>query len=381
MSNEETTVSGSPAGNKTIPFVDLRAAHEEVEAEIQRGFARVLAQTAFVKGEEVSGFEREYAAFTGVPHCVGVANGTDAIELALRAAEVPAGSTVLLPANTFVATAEAVVRAGARPVFADVDPEYLLLDPGSVSSAVDPDLAAVIPVHLYGQMAPMAGIMAAAQQRSISVVEDAAQAQGSSQDGLPAGALGLMAAVSFYPGKNLGAYGDAGAVLTTSAELARAVRLLGDHGCERKYEHATLGFNSRLDALQAVVLRAKLQRLAQWNEARQHAAKRYADLLGDVDGVILPRVMPGNEHIWHLYVIRVPRRDHVLECLHEAGIQAGIHYPVPVHLQPAFRGFGYGPGDFPVAEAAARQIVSLPMYPQITAEQQRQVANAVRSAL
>jgi dTDP-4-amino-4,6-dideoxygalactose transaminase len=374
-------VSGTPAGNQAIPFVDLQAAHEEVEAEIQRGFARVLARTAFIKGEEVAGFEHEYAAFTGVPHCVGVANGTDAIELALRAAGVPAGSAVLLPANTFVATAEAVVRAGARPVFADVDPDYLLLDPASASSATVPDLAAVIPVHLYGQMAPMAGLVAWARQRSIAVIEDAAQAQGSRQDGQPAGALGLLAAVSFYPGKNLGAYGDAGAVLSTSAELARAVRLLGDHGCERKYEHVTLGFNSRLDALQAVVLRTKLRRLAQWNEARQHAAKRYADLLGDVDGVVLPRVMPGNEHIWHLYVIRVPRRDHVLEGLTEAGIQAGVHYPVPVHLQPAFRGFGYGPGDFPVAEAAADQILSLPMYPQITAEQQSRVAAAVRQAV
>ena len=374
-------MSGSPGGNQTIPFVDLQAAHEEVEAEIQQGFARVLAQAAFIKGDEVAGFEREYAAFTGLPHCVGVANGTDAIELALRAAKIPAGSAVLLPANTFVATAEAVVRAGARPVFADVNPDYLLLDPDAVSSVTDPDLVAVIPVHLYGQMAPMASIVAAAKQRSIAVIEDAAQAQGSRQDGVSAGALGLMAAVSFYPGKNLGAYGDAGAVLTTSADLARAVRLLGDHGCEVKYQHDTLGFNSRLDALQAVVLRAKLRRLAQWNEARQHAAKRYADLLGDVDDVILPRVMPGNEHIWHLYVIRVPRRDHVLECLHEAGIQAGIHYPVPVHLQPAFREFGYGPGDFPIAEAAARQMVSLPMFPQITVEQQRQVATAVGRAL
>jgi dTDP-4-amino-4,6-dideoxygalactose transaminase len=294
---------------------------------------------------------------------------------------VPAGSGVLLPANTFVATAEAVVRAGARPVFADVDPDYLLLKPTALSQVDDRDLSAVIPVHLYGQMAPMADITAAARPRSIRVIEDAAQAHGASQDGAPAGACGLMAGVSFYPGKNLGAYGDAGAVLTTSADLANAVRLLGDHGSASKYEHATLGFNSRLDGLQAAVLRAKLPRLARWNEARRHAAHRYAELLADLDEVILPRVMPGNEHVWHLYVIRVPRRDHMLQCLHADGIQAAIHYPVPLHLQPTFRDLGYGPGDFPVAEAAARQILSLPLYPQITPEQQQRVAAAVRRAL
>jgi dTDP-4-amino-4,6-dideoxygalactose transaminase len=315
-----------------------------------------------------------------VPHCVGVANGTDAVELALRAADVPAGSQVLLPANTFVATAEAVVRAGARPVLADVDPNYLLLEPGSIASA-DPELAAVVPVHLYGQMAPMAAIAAAAAQRSIPVIEDAAQAHGSTQDGRQAGSLGLMAAVSFYPGKNLGAYGDAGAVLTRSPTMARAVRLLGDHGSERKYEHITLGFNSRLDALQAVVLRARLRKLGQWNEARRQAAQRYAEMLSGLDEIQLPQVMPGNEHVWHLYVIRVPGRDHVLECLRDHGVQASIHYPVPIHLQPAFRHLGYAPGDFPVTEAAAGQILSLPIYPHITADQQRRVADAVRCAL
>ncbi|MGO9845608.1 MAG: DegT/DnrJ/EryC1/StrS family aminotransferase [Methylocella sp.] len=364
-----------------IPLVDLQAAHREVAAEIQAGFDRVLASAAFIKGDEAESFEREYAAFTGVPHCVGVANGTDAIEFALRAAGVPAGAGVLLPANTFVATAEAVARAGAWPVLADVDPDYLLLDPAAVSAAAGPDLAAVVPVHLYGQMAPMASIMAAARRRSIPVIEDAAQAHGASQDGRPAGAFGLLAAVSFYPGKNLGAYGDAGAVLATSADLARSVRLLGDHGSAHKYEHVTLGFNSRLDALQAAVLRAKLPRLARWNAARQQAALRYTEMLADLDEVILPRVRPGNEHVWHLYVIRVPRRDHVLRCLQAEGVQAAIHYPVPVHRQPAFRNLGYGPGDFPVAEAAAGQILSLPLYPQITAEQQARVATALRRAL
>jgi dTDP-4-amino-4,6-dideoxygalactose transaminase len=364
----------------TVPFVDLRASMPEVSEEIREGFDRVLKTAAFIKGKEVEEFEREYAAFTGVAHCVGVSNGTDALELALRSAAVPAGSEVLVPANTFVATAEAVVRAGAKPVFADVDPDYLLLEGNSVTAA-GPNLSGVLPVHLFGQLAPMDRILAEAAKRSVPVIEDAAQAHGATQGGQPAGSFGLMAAVSFYPGKNLGAYGDAGAILTQSSEIDRAIRLLGDHGSERKYEHIALGFNSRLDALQAVVLRARLRRLALWNKARRDAALRYAELLSDIDEVVLPRVMPGNEHVWHLYVIRVPRREHVIECLHENGVQTGIHYPVPVHLQPVFRCLGYAPGDFPVAEAAAQQILSLPMYPQITIDQQRRVADALRYAL
>jgi dTDP-4-amino-4,6-dideoxygalactose transaminase len=375
------TVSGQAETMTAIPLVDLRAAHAEVAAEIHAGFDDVMSSTAFVKGEVVAAFEREYAAFTGVAHCVGVANGTDALELALRAAEVPAGAEVIMPANTFVATAEAVVRAGARPAFADVDPDYLLLDPGALEATLSQQTAAVIPVHLFGQMTPMAAIADVTAQRGTLIIEDAAQAHGATHGGRPAGSFGLLAGVSFYPGKNLGAYGDAGAVLTESAEHARQIRLLGDHGSERRYEHITIGFNSRLDALQAVVLRARLRRLAAGNQARREAASRYAELLADLPEVILPRTAPGNEHVWHLYVIRVPRRDDVLRCLHDEGIGAGIHYPVPVHLQPAFRYLGYGPGDFPVAEAAAEQLLSLPIYPQITQEQQVRVADAVRRAL
>jgi dTDP-4-amino-4,6-dideoxygalactose transaminase len=373
-------VSNSIGTIAAIPLVDLRASHAEVNEEIRAGLDRALEDAAFIKGEEVEGFEREYASFTGVRHCVGVANGTDALELALRAAGVPAGSEVLLPANTFVATAEAVVRAGARPVLADVDPDCLLLTADSLSDA-GPGLAAVMPVHLYGQMAPMTSIVAAARQRSVLVIEDAAQAHGATQDGSPAGSFGLMAGVSFYPGKNLGAYGDAGAVLTQSPEMARSIRLLGDHGSERKYEHLSVGFNSRLDALQALVLRVRLRRLAQWNAARREAALRYEELLSGLDEISLPKTLPGNEHVWHLYVIRVPQRDRILQDLNENGVRAAIHYPVPVHLQPAFRYLGYAPGDFPVAEAAAGQILSLPLYPQITLEQQQRVAQAIRSAL
>ncbi|GII53531.1 glutamine--scyllo-inositol aminotransferase [Planotetraspora thailandica] len=360
-----------------IPFVDLRAAHAEVADEILQGFDRVLRDTAFVQGPDVAAFEEEFAQFSGVPHCVGVGNGTDAIELALRAAGVPAGSEVVLPANTFVATAEAVVRAGLRPVLADCD-DHLLLDPAAAAAAVGPDTSAVIPVHLYGQQAAMGALYELAERRGLVVMEDAAQSQGSAQEGRPP--VGL-ASTSFYPGKNIGAYGEAGAVLTGSAELARAVRLLSSHGSEVKYRHETLGFNSRLDTLQAVVLRAKLKRLADWNEARRAAADRYGKLLSGIAGVRLPATAPGNLHVWHLYVIRVPERDKVLAGLQEAGVQAQIHYPVPVHLQPAFRDLGHGPGDFPVAEAAAGEILSLPMHPHLTAGQQEQVAETLDEVL
>ena len=367
-------------GTDAIPLVDLQAAHLEVAEEISGGFRRILASGAFIKGPEVAAFEREYAAFCGIAHCVGVANGTDAIELALRAIGVQAGAEVILPANTFVATAEAIVRAGARPAFADIDPDHLLLDPVSAAKAVSTDTAAMVPVHLYGQLAPM-DALATAVGSGAAIVEDAAQAQGATQGGKPPGSFGLAAGTSFYPGKNLGAYGDAGAVMTDSADLAQRVRLLGDHGSERKYEHVQLGFNSRMDALQAVVLRAKLHRLEEWNERRRQAAARYDDLLSGIDEVILPRTAHGNVHVWHLYVIQVPRRDHVVQVLNEMGVRAAIHYPVAVHLQPPFRGYGYGPGDFPVAEAAAGHIVSLPLYPHITVAQQQMVADALRRAL
>jgi len=378
MSKGEDTLT---VGTHTIPLVDLQAAHLEVAEEISDGFSRVLADGSFIKGPQVAGFEREFAAFSDAEHCIGVASGTDALELALRAADLPPEAEVVVPANTFAATAAAVVRAGARPVFADVDPDYLLLDPASVARVIGPATAAIVPVHLYGQLAPMKALTDTASEHGIAVIEDAAQSHGATQFGNPPGFLGLAAAVSFYPGKNLGAYGDAGAVLTNSPAVARKVRLLGDHGSERKYVHAELGFNSRLDSLQAVVLRAKLRRLADWNERRRQAAGRYHELFAGLDDITPPQTAPGNVNVWHLYVVQVPDRDHVLETLQESGIQVGIHYPVPVHLQPAFRRYRYGPGDFPVAEAAAARIISLPLYPQITPDQQQVVADALLSAV
>ncbi|GAA2270869.1 MULTISPECIES: DegT/DnrJ/EryC1/StrS family aminotransferase [Kitasatospora] len=362
-----------------IPLVDLQAAHAEVAEEVREGFDRVLATGAYIKGPDVAAFEAEYAEFSGVRHAVGTANGTDALELALRALRLAPGAGVVLPANTFVATAEAVVRAGLRPVLVDVDPEYLLIDPARAAEAL-PGAAALVPVHLNGQLAPMRPLLDLAGDRP--VIEDGAQSQGARQDGRVSGSWGRISATSFYPGKNLGAYGDAGAVVTDDEELATAVRLIGDHGSGRKYVHETFGFNSRLDTLQAVVLRAKLRRLPGWNEARRAAAARYGELLGGLDGITLPGTLPGNEHVWHLYAVRVEHgRDEVLAKLHAAGIGAGIHYPVPVHLQPAFRELGYAEGSFPVAERAAGEILTLPLFPQITAVQQEQVAETLVKAL
>jgi len=350
-----------------IPLVDLQAAHVEVAEEIELGFKRILANTAFIGGDEVAAFEREFAAFSGVAHCVGVANGTDALELALRAAGVRAGDEVILPANTFIATAEAVARVGARVVLVDMDPATYLIDVDAALAAVTPATRAVVPVHLYGQLAPVERLTEALAGTPVTVVEDAAQCQGATRHGRGAGSWGI-AATSFYPGKNLGAYGDAGAVLSTDPEVATTVRMLANHGGLAKYEHQVIGCNSRLDGLQAVVLRAA---------ARRAAAARYDALLGSLD-VVRPAVLPGNEPVWHLYVIQVPaRRDEVLATLNRAGIGAGIHYPVPVHLTPAFAGLGYRPGDFPHAEAAAQRILSLPLFPQIRAEQQERVVEVL----
>jgi dTDP-4-amino-4,6-dideoxygalactose transaminase len=360
----------------SIPLVDLAAAHAEVAEEVEAGFKRIIAETAFIGGAEVAAFEQEYAAFSGLPHCVGVANGTDALELALRAVGVGPGTEVILPANTFIATAEAVARAGAKVVLADCDPRTYLIDVGAALAAVTPATRAIVPVHLYGQLAPVEQLRAGLSGADVAIVEDAAQCQGATRHGRGAGLDGI-AATSFYPGKNLGAYGDAGAVVTASSDLATTVRTLGSHGGLKKYTHDLIGVNSRLDGLQAVVLRAKLTRLAGWNAHRRAAAARYDELLAGLD-VVRPVTLDGNEHVWHIYCIRVANRDAVLSRLHAAGIGAAIHYPVPVHRTGAFAGLG---GSFPNAEAVAPEILSLPIYPQITPDQQARVVEVLATAL
>lgn len=369
----------------TIPLVDLAAQHGEVADEVAAGFAEVIASTAFVGGPQVGRFEAEFAAFSEVAHCIGVANGTDAIELALRALGVGPGDECILPANTFIATAEAIARTGATPVPVECTADTALIDVDAVAAAIGPRTRAVLPVHLYGQAAPVELIRPLAQRVGAVVLEDAAQAQGARRHGVRVGALGQVAATSFYPGKNLGAYGDAGAVLTSDGAVAARLRLLRAHGSPRKYEHTELGFNSRLDTLQAVVLSAKLRRLEGWNAARRAAARRYDELLAGLPGVVRPVVAAGNEPVWHLYVIRVsagPKtRDRVLAELTAAGIGAGIHYPNPLHLTGAFAYLGYRPGDFPVAEQTAGEVLSLPLFPEITPAQQNRVVDVLSGAL
>ena len=364
-----------------IPLVDLGAQQEEIADEVEIGMKEVFARATFIGGPQVAEFEEAYATFLGAHHCVGVANGTDALELALRACGVSRGGEVILPANTFIATAEAVSRIGATPVPVDVDPVHLLIDPARVAEAVGPRTQAIVPVHLFGQIAPVEKLASLAESCGASLVEDAAQSQGATRGGRFAGTLGHAAGTSFYPGKNLGAAGDAGAVTTNDPDIAARVRLLGAHGSTVRYQHDVIGMNSRLDTLQAVVLSAKLRRLHGWNQRRRDAARRYDSLLAGLPGLVLPNSAEGNIDAWHLYVIRVDERDRVLAELQAAGIGAGIHYPVPVHLSVAYRELNLGRGDFPIAEQAADTILSLPIYPHITTDQQEYVAERLVAAM
>ncbi|MET0663531.1 MAG: DegT/DnrJ/EryC1/StrS family aminotransferase [Ilumatobacteraceae bacterium] len=364
-----------------IPLVDLRAQHDEVATEVLAGFAEVLDATAFIGGPQVGAFEQEFAQYCGTTHCVGAANGTDAIELVLRALDIGRGDEVVVPANTFIATAEAVDRTGARVVLVDCSEATLLIDPRQVAEKITSATRAIIGVDLYGQIAPFDELATVVDTERICLVEDAAQSQGAVRKGSGIGAAVAAAATSFYPGKNLGAYGDAGAVVCNDESLADRVRAIGGHGGLRRYEHDLIGFNSRLDTLQAVVLRAKLRRLDGWNECRRNAAARYDELLDGVDAVQRLGTAPGNTAVWHLYPIRVADRDRVLAALHRAGIGAGIHYPQPIHLTGAFESLGYTTGDFPVAERAASSLLSLPIHPHITPEQQVRVVETLRGAI
>jgi dTDP-4-amino-4,6-dideoxygalactose transaminase len=365
----------------TIPLVDLRAEHDEIADEVQSGWARVVDRTSFILGDEGRTFEREFSAFCGLRHCAAVANGTDALEIALRACGIGVGDEVIIPANSFVASALAVLRAGATPVLADVDSERLLLDADHAARRSGPRTRAIMPVHLYGHVAPVSDLRRLADELGAVLVEDAAQAHGAARGDVRVGTVGDVTATSFYPAKNLGAYGDAGAVLTDSETIARRARALRNYGGEGRHEHEEQGVNSRLDELQAVVLRAKLCRLAYWNEARRAAAGRYDRLLADLERVRRPSGADEDGPVWHLYVVRVPDRDKVLARLNEAGIGAGVHYPTPIHLEGFARSMPYQKGDFPVAEAACDEVLSLPIFPKITPAQQEHVVDELDRAL
>ena len=372
-----------------IPFVDLKAQARELHDEFHEVFESVTSRAAYTLSPELSEFEAAFAAFCGCDYAVGVSSGTDAVKLALLAADVGPGDEVFVPVNTFIATAEAVSHIGAVPVFVDCLEETALIDPAALEAAAAEHeglATAVIPVHLYGQPCDMDAIQGVANRHGLAVVEDACQAHGALYKGRPCGSMGVTAAFSFYPGKNLGALGDGGAVTTGSAELAERLRLLRNHGQADKYTHTLIGYCDRLHNLQAALLSVKLARLAGWNEARRAAAQRYARMSKGIAEVRPIRVDDDATPVFHLYVVRLlgrdaPFRDTVRERLAEASVESGIHYPVPLHLQPAYAHLGYRPGDFPVAERLATEILSLPMFPEITEEQQDHVASALAAAL
>ncbi len=365
----------------TVPFTDLAAMAREVWPSIESDYLACLLGGGYIGGAAVTSFEREWASYCGTRHAVGVASGTDALQLTLTALGIGARDEVVVPANTFIATAAAVVRAGATPHFADVSEDSLLMTPRTLTEAITPRTRAVIVVHLFGQVPDMAGLQAVADDHGIAVIEDAAQAHGAEWGGRRAGSFGEAACFSFYPGKNLGAFGDAGAVVTSRADLADQVRTLANHGRSRgaaHYEHERVGTNSRLDALQAIVLSAKLARLDAWTDRRIALASRYRALLRSTD-LRLTGTAPSARHVYHLFVVRVAARDSVRAGLACRGIETGVHYPVPCHLQPPLRRFAHGP--LPVAEQAGRELLSLPMFPHLTEDQVGLVCEAVADTL
>ncbi|MBW7881607.1 MAG: DegT/DnrJ/EryC1/StrS family aminotransferase [Caldilineaceae bacterium] len=360
-----------------IPLVDLKAQYAAIQQDIDTAIQQVIGSTAFIMGPEVRSFEEAFATFCGSPYCVGVASGTAALELVLRAGGVGPDHEVITAAHTFIATAEAISAVGARPVFVDIDPRTYNLDPDAVAAAVTPATRAILPVHIYGQPADMDRINAIAKTHGLLVVEDAAQAHGATWNGHCAGTLGDAACFSFYPGKNLGAYGDAGAVTTADARLAEQVRLLRNHGRHSKYLHEMKGFGERMDTLQAAVLLAKLRHLQRWTAARRRLAARYTEQLASLE-LETPYVDARANPAWHLYVIRTPQREALQTFLQERGIGVGVHYPVPLHLQPAYTDLGYRRGELPVTEAVADTCLSLPLFPEMTDAQQDYVVEQIR---
>ena len=363
-----------------IPQADLLAQHQALRAEIDSAIDRVITSSAFIRGPEVAAFEKEFAAYCEVPHAIGVGNGTDALALALRAVGVGPGDAVATVPFTFAATVEAIYHVGATPVLVDIEPRTCTMDPASLEHAVrdHPQLRAVIPVHLYGQPAAMDDISACAARIGAAVIEDAAQAHGARYRGVRVGGLGTLACFSFYPGKNLGALGDAGAVTTRDATLAATIALLRDHGQPRKYTHDRIGFNSRLDGLQAAVLRVKLPHLERWNARRRALAALYRRALAGVPRVEVLEPAAERESVYHLFVIRCTDRDGLQRHLQAQEIATAIHYPIPLHLQPAFTPLGYQPGDFPASETCAREVLALPLYPEMSEEAAAHVCTTIR---
>lgn len=364
--------------NFKIPSLDLKAQYQSIKPEIDAAIAGVLDSCQFVLGPEVTNFENEFAAYCGTRECIALNSGTSALHLALLAAGVGPDDEVISVPFTFVASVAAVLYTGARPVLVDIDPRSFTMDPAAIEAAITPHTKVILPVHLYGQSADMDPIMEIARRHELIVIEDAAQAHGAKYKGRPAGSIGDMACFSFYPGKNLGAYGEGGAVTTSSAELANTLRMLRDWGQDRKYHHVLRGFNYRMEALQGAILRVKLRHLERWNEARRTNVNIYNRLLAD-SSVERPAEMPWTRHVYHQYTIRTNHRDSLQRTLQKQGIQTGIHYALPVHLQPAYADLGYKRNSLPQSERAAEQVLSLPLFPEMTEDQIETVAHAILS--
>lgn len=391
--------------NSPIPFLDLISPHCEMEEELVEIFRRAIRSAAFIGGPMVEGFESDFSQFCGTTYCIGAANGTDALRFALIASGIRQGEIVLTVPNTFIATTEAISQAGGVPDFVDVDEHTCNMNPEKLSEYLETacsvnkwngrlthkrtgrPIAAIVPVHLYGQTAHMDAIQELADRYNLAVLEDACQAHGAeyyserTESWKKAGSMGIAAAFSFYPGKNLGACGEAGAVTTDSPQIAAKIRMLRDHGQSKKYFHEMEGYNGRLDAIMAGILKVKLPRLLEWNTQRRECARRYNDLLNDVEGITLPTEAPFAKSIYHLYVIHTEQRDKIQEYLSENHIGTGLHYPRPLHLQEAYKYMGYGHGSFPTAERISRTLLSLPMYPGLTEEQQIRVAESIKMAM
>jgi len=360
-----------------VPFVDLKAQYQTVKSEIDPAIQAVISETAFVGGKYVEGFEKAFSEKFGVKHCVGCANGTDAIYITLKSLGIGPGDEVITVANSFIATSETISQTGARPVFVDID-EYFHIDPARIEAKITPKTKAVIPVHLFGQAADFDAIKDVCDKHKLHLVEDCAQSHFSTYKGRQTGTMGIAGTFSFYPGKNLGAYGDGGAIISNDDDFARRARMFACHGSLQKYIHEIEGINSRLDSLQAVVLKIKLGHIDDWNKARNSHALKYNELLGGIANVRDPKLRPDTFHIFHLYVIRAERRDELAAFLKTKGIATGIHYPYALPLMPAYKYLGHKPSDFPVAYQCQNEILSLPMYPELSNEQITFVADSIK---
>lgn len=362
-----------------LPLVDLKAQHAAISNEVEAALRRVMSEAHFVLGPDVAAFEEEFAAYCEVGHVVGLDSGLSALELGMRALGIGPGDEVITPAGSFIASSSAISFTGATPVWVDQDPRTYTIDTDRIESAITRRTKAVMAVHLYGQPADMDRVLEVANRHGLVVIEDACQSHGARYKGRRTGSMGRFGAFSFYPSKNLGAYGDAGALVTDDPELADRVRTMRNYGQRAKYDHVDLAWNRRLDTLQAAILRVKLPHLDQWNASRRRLASIYDELLVD-SGTTTPFVQPDVEHVYHLYVIQADARDEVHSALAAEGIASGFHYPVPIHLQEAYRAMGFGPGSFPVTESAAKRVISLPMYPELDQADVRRVAEIVSAS-